>query len=180
VSLFVQRLHSKSPRALLFLQNEKGEEKMVIRVQLNDKMRELLNNPTSVVATISPVKTSFEMRLQDMSGVSRDLSKVSRSLLQFIDIATSGCLSPRFPHSPRMMPPVGGLFRSERDVQATGSHPLLMPPILPDGARERRIRTDGRRPLPRQQQLPGNRRAEVDPQHRGEGQGERVGPCGRA
>lgn len=56
---------------------------------IDDQIEELMPRTIRIVVIIMPATTGFEVNLQDLSGISRDLDQVERSLLQFYDIATS-------------------------------------------------------------------------------------------
>jgi len=67
-----------------------GKEEATFDVPMTEELHRLFQGASGIQVTISPVQgTSFVTSLNDLSGVSRDLTRVSRTLLQFFDIATS-------------------------------------------------------------------------------------------
>lgn len=56
---------------------------------IDEQIEKLMPRSIRVDVTLSPTATGFEVNLQDLSGISRDLERVETSLMQFFDIATS-------------------------------------------------------------------------------------------
>lgn len=67
-----------------------GKEEATFDVPVTGDLQQLFQGATGIQVTISPVQgASFVTSLNDLSGITPDLSRVSRTLLQFFDIATS-------------------------------------------------------------------------------------------
>ncbi len=67
-----------------------GKEEAAFDVPMTEQLQGLIQGAAGIRVTISPVQgASFVTDLNDLSGITGDLSRVSRTLLQFFDIATS-------------------------------------------------------------------------------------------
>jgi len=67
-----------------------GKEEVAFDVPMTEQLQRMMQGAVGIRVTISPVQgNSFVTDLNDLRSITGDLTRVSRTLLQFFDITTS-------------------------------------------------------------------------------------------